>query len=109
MAQDNNRDESIILRVEHWAVRGEPSPRTVLHVHGDEAAWAVQHKVRDAFVALAQDSLSSPRLDLQELDAEVRRIGDELGLVGYAGEAKCRADPLDLILDASLYRRPAAP
>ena len=104
MAENIDRDDTIILRVERWAVRGEKSPRLALHVHGGKEAFAVKDKIANAFRALVADAVTGPRLDLAELDTEVRRIGERLGLTGYAGECKCRLDPLRTTIDASVYR-----
>ena len=39
---------TIILRVKPWAIRGENMPRLALHVHGDEAAFAVTDATYDS-------------------------------------------------------------
>jgi hypothetical protein len=101
-------DEStLIFKVTPWTVRGERMNRFALHVHGDAEAFALKDEIAQSFATLAEEAVAGPRLDLAELDVEVRRIGAELGLYGSAEECWCFRDPLSTVVDASL-RRPSS-
>ena len=103
VTDEQQRDPTILFKIENWAVVGEPIPRLALHVHGSPAAFAERQRIMDAFRRLAEDALTGPTLTLDALNDEVSRIASELGLIGYAGECKCRSDPLETVVDASIY------
>lgn len=99
------RDASIMFRISNWFVEGEGMPRLALHVHGDTVAFSAADTILDAFKRLAEHALSARPYTMTELDDEVRDIAEPLGLDGYAGDCKCQSDPLNTIVDVSLYRR----
>ncbi len=77
--------------------------RLALHVHGDDAARAHEDALVSAIAGLQDGGIP---LSLEDLNARIKAIAGEYGLTGYASNAKCISDPLDTIVDVSLYARP---
>jgi hypothetical protein len=95
----DNIDDSLVLpSFRNWLVRGESASR-VIHFHGDREARNARAQILAAFKPVAEDSLAEPKLDMAGLDTEIRRIAEELGLRGHAGECECQRDPLHQVID----------
>lgn len=74
--------------------------RLALHLHGDDAARVKVHQIIEGVGRLAD---RRDPLDLAALNVEIRSIARSLGLMGYAANAKCVANPLTAIVDTSFF------
>lgn len=92
-------DPTLMVRFTPWRVAGESMARLALHVHGDEPARAHREEVVREVSRLADRE----PLTMERLEAALSQFVGQFGLRARVTNARCVSDPLETIVDVSVY------